>query len=53
MYKGEISVVQEQLSSLIKAAESLQVTYIYILTVQSNASSCVEQLHMDGKVEEK
>lgn len=25
MYKGEISVVQEQLSSLIKAAESLQV----------------------------
>jgi hypothetical protein len=28
MYKGEISVVQEQLSSLIKAAESLQVSSI-------------------------
>lgn len=36
MYKGEISVVQEQLSSLIKAAESLQVIYIYSCTVQSN-----------------
>jgi hypothetical protein len=29
MYKGEISVVQEQLSSLIKAAESLQVSFIH------------------------
>lgn len=36
MYKGEISVVQEQLSSLIKAAESLQVIYIYCCTAQSN-----------------
>lgn len=53
MYKGEISVVQEQLSSLIKAAESLQVIYIYSCTVQSNASSCVEQLHTDGKVKKK
>jgi hypothetical protein len=52
MYKGEISVVQEQLSSLIKAAESLQVIYIHI-SVQSSAGSCVEQLHVDGKGEEK
>lgn len=49
MYKGEISVIQEQLSSLIKAAESLQVIYIYSCSVQS----CVEQLHTDGKVKEK
>jgi hypothetical protein len=29
MYKGEISVVQEQISSLIKTAEALQVIYIH------------------------
>lgn len=33
MYRGEISVGQEQLTSLIKAAESLQVCYTVIVIV--------------------
>jgi hypothetical protein len=36
MYKGEISVLQEQISSLIKTAEALQVMY-----TQSSACDCV------------
>jgi hypothetical protein len=34
MYKGEISVVQEQISSLIKTAEALQVIYIHSFGAQ-------------------